>query len=93
MSGFDWLANHDDFISTYYGVANRLAAQAAQQNRLAAQAAQAAQQNRQAAITASAKLIAGREAAINDAERTRKWVVGGIVLTSLLYLGNKKIQG
>ena len=73
-----------------YGVANRLAAQAAQQNRLAAQAAQ---QNRQAAITASAKLIAGREAAINDAERTRKWVVGGIVLTSLLYLGNKKIQG
>ena len=78
-------------------VANRLALQAAQQNRLAAQAAQqnrlAAQQNKQAAINKAASIIAGREAAINDAERTRKWVVGGTVLTILLYLGNKKIQG
>ena len=90
-----------------YGVANRLALQATQQNRLAAQAAQqnrlaaqaakqnrlAAQQNKQAAINKAASIIAGREAAINDAERTRKWVVGGTVLTILLYLGNKKIQG
>ena len=62
----------------------RLAAQAAQQERK--------QQERQYILNESAKIVAGREAAINDAERTRKWVLTGIVLTTVLYIANKRVQ-
>lgn len=65
----------------------RLAMQAAQQERLAMQAAQ-----KQYVLNESARLAAGREAALNDAERTRKWVLTGIVLTSVLYIANKRVQ-
>lgn len=66
----------------------RLAMQAAQQEeRLAMQAAE-----KQYILNESARLAAGREAALNDAERTRKWVLTGIVLTSVLYIANKRVQ-
>lgn len=66
----------------------------AQEERLAAQAAQQERkkQERQYILNESAKIVAGREAAINDAERTRKWVLTGIVLTTVLYIANKRVQ-
>ena len=65
----------------------------AQEERLAVQAQQERkQQERQYILNESAKIVAGREAAINDAERTRKWVLTGIVLTTVLYIANKRVQ-
>ena len=66
----------------------------AQEERLAMQAAQQErkQQERQYILNETAKIAAGREAAINDAERTRKWVLTGIVLTTVLYIANKRVQ-
>lgn len=66
----------------------------AQEERLAVQAAQQErkQQERQYILNESARLAASREAAINDAERTQKWVLTGIVLTAVLYIANKRIE-
>lgn len=65
----------------------------AQEERLAVQAQQERkQQERRYILNESAKIVAGREAAINDAERTRKWVLTGIVITTVLYIANKRVQ-
>lgn len=66
----------------------------AQEERLAMQAAQQEERlaRKQYILNESARLAAGREAALNDAERTRKWVLTGIVLTSVLYIANKRVQ-